>query len=87
MIEAWMAAEGLKREDCHIRFYSDHKSDAPVLLWPTSPLRPTRHAGLRELAKRKGWPILEFLRSCAALQYRHPSAGWGLRRDAARSIS
>ena len=60
MIEAWMAAEGLKREDCHIRFYSDHKSDAPVLEWADEPFATNPHAGLREMAKRKGWPILDF---------------------------
>src|SRR3546814_8706647 len=32
-IEAWLAREGIDREDCHIRFYSDHVSDAPVLGW------------------------------------------------------
>jgi HAD superfamily hydrolase (TIGR01490 family) len=60
MIEAWMAAEGLKREDCHIRFYSDHKSDAPVLEWADEPFATNPHAGLREIAQRKGWPILDF---------------------------
>lgn len=60
MIEAWMAAEGLRREDCRIRFYSDHKSDAPVLEWADEPFATNPHAGLREMAKRKGWPILEF---------------------------
>lgn len=60
MIEAWMAAEGLKREECRIRFYSDHKSDAPVLEWADEPFATNPHAGLREIAKKKGWPILEF---------------------------
>lgn len=60
MIEAWMAAGGLKREECHIRFYSDHKSDAPVLEWADEPFATNPHAGLREMAKKRGWPILEF---------------------------
>ena len=60
MIEAWMAAEGLKRDACRIRFYSDHESDAPVLEWADEPFATNPHAGLREMAKRKGWPILEF---------------------------
>lgn len=60
MIQAWMEAEGLRREDCRIRFYSDHKSDAPVLEWADEPFATNPHAGLREMAKRRGWPILEF---------------------------
>lgn len=60
MIEAWMAAEGLKREECRIRFYSDHKSDAPVLEWSDEPFATNPHAGLREIAKQRGWPILDF---------------------------
>ncbi len=30
MIEAWLQQQGLERETVHIRFYSDHISDAPV---------------------------------------------------------
>ncbi len=33
MIEGWMAMEGIARGDAHIRFYSDHHSDLPVLEW------------------------------------------------------
>ncbi len=60
MIEAWMAAQGLDRADCHIRFYSDHKSDAPVLEWADEPFATNPHAGLRAIAEKKCWPILEF---------------------------
>jgi HAD superfamily phosphoserine phosphatase-like hydrolase len=30
-VEAWLAAEGLARSDCHITAYTDHASDAPIL--------------------------------------------------------
>lgn len=30
-IEAWLAAEGIARADCHIIAYTDHASDAPIL--------------------------------------------------------
>jgi len=60
MIEAWMAAEGLRREDCRIRFYSDHKSDAPVLAWADEPFATNPHAGLRAIAEKNGWPIVVF---------------------------
>jgi phosphoserine phosphatase len=58
MIEAWMAGEGIARDDAHVRFYSDHVSDAPTLAWVDEPFAVNPHAKLRELALVKGWPIL-----------------------------
>jgi len=60
MIEAWMAAEGLDRADCHIRFYSDHASDAPVLAWADEPFAVNAHRKLRRLAKARNWPIVDW---------------------------
>lgn len=60
MIEAWMAAEGLARADCRIRFYSDHASDAPVLEWADEPYAVNAHDRLRRLAGARGWPIVEW---------------------------
>jgi HAD superfamily hydrolase (TIGR01490 family) len=57
MIKAWMAAEGLERTDCHIRFYSDHASDVPVFEWADVPLPVNAHAKLRRIAKERGWPL------------------------------
>ena len=37
MIEAWMAREGIARADAHVRFYSDHVSDAPTFAWADEP--------------------------------------------------
>jgi len=60
MIEAWMAGQGIARDDAHIRFYSDHVSDAPTLCWADEPFAVNPHAKLRTLAEKKGWPILDW---------------------------
>jgi len=60
MIEKWMAEQGLARGDAHIRFYSDHVSDAPTLAWADEPFAVNAHGPLRKLAAEKGWPILDW---------------------------
>ena len=60
MIEAWMAQEEIARADAHIRFYSDHASDAPTLAWADEPFAVNPHAKLGALAVEKGWPILDW---------------------------
>ncbi|WP_157215512.1 HAD family hydrolase [Flavisphingomonas formosensis] len=60
MILAWMAAEGLKRDQVHVRFYSDHASDAPAFEWSDDAFAVNAHAELRSLARTQGWPILDW---------------------------
>ena len=60
MIEAWMAAEGLRREDCRIWFYSDHASDAPVFEYSDVPVAANPSKALREMAAARGWPVVEW---------------------------
>jgi HAD superfamily hydrolase (TIGR01490 family) len=60
MIEAWLADQGLVRDDCHIRFYSDHVSDLPCLEWADEPFAVNAHAPLAKLARMKGWPVLDW---------------------------
>jgi phosphoserine phosphatase len=60
MILAWMAAEGLKREEVRVRFYSDHASDAPAFEWADDAFAVNAHAELRALARERGWPILDW---------------------------
>ena len=55
MIEAWLAAEQLQR--AHVRFYSDHASDAPVFDWADEPVAVNPHERLRRLAETRGWPV------------------------------
>ena len=60
MIVAWMDREGIAREHSHIRFYSDHASDAPVLEWADEPFAVNAHDELRRLAKQRGWAIVDW---------------------------
>jgi HAD superfamily hydrolase (TIGR01490 family) len=55
MIEAWLSANGLTR--AHVRFYSDHASDAPVFEWADEPVAVNPHDRLARLAGARGWPV------------------------------
>jgi HAD superfamily hydrolase (TIGR01490 family) len=59
-IKAWMAAEGLSRNQCHIRAYSDHVSDAPLLGFADEAFATNPHPPLKRLAQEKGWQILDW---------------------------
>lgn len=60
MIEAWLATQGIARDAAHIRFYSDHVSDAPTLAWADEAFAVNPHPPLRALATKAGWPILDW---------------------------
>jgi len=55
MIRAWMAGEGIDRAQAHVRAYSDHVSDAPMLEFADEAYATNPHAPLAKLAKEKGW--------------------------------
>lgn len=59
-VKAWMAGEGLRREDCHIRAYSDHISDAPLLDFADEAFATNPHSPLAQLARARGWQILDW---------------------------
>lgn len=59
-LEAWMAGQGIARESCHIRAYSDHISDAPLLEWADEPFAVNAHGPLQALASERGWPQLDW---------------------------
>lgn len=60
MIEAWLAEQGIDRDDATIRFYSDHVSDAPVLAWADEAIATNPHAPLRAMAAAKGWRVADW---------------------------
>lgn len=62
MIEAWMDREGIARDDAHVRFYSDHVSDAPTLDWADEAFAVRPHAPLRRMAAERGWAVLDWAR-------------------------
>jgi len=55
MIREWMAREGIDRAQAHIRAYSDHVSDAPMLDFADEAYAANPHPPLAKLAEQKGW--------------------------------
>ena len=60
LVKRWMEKHGLARATCHIRAYSDHVSDAPLLNYADEPFATNPHGPLARLAKKKGWPVLDW---------------------------
>ncbi len=60
LIEAWLRAQKIDRGAAHIRFYSDHVSDAPVLEWSDEPFAVNPSAGLKRLAAQRGWQVVDW---------------------------
>lgn len=60
LIKTWMVANGLERERCHIRAYSDHVSDAPLLAYADEAYATNPHEPLAEMARANGWEIIDW---------------------------
>ena len=59
-IQAWLEGEGMSRDAVHIRFYSDHVSDACVHHWSDEPVAANAHDRLVRLAETEGWEVAEW---------------------------
>lgn len=57
MIADWVARSGLAGRHGHVRFYSDHASDAPAFEWSDEPVAVNPHARLARLAAERGWRV------------------------------
>jgi HAD superfamily hydrolase (TIGR01490 family) len=57
MVADWVERSGLKGKHGHVRFYSDHVTDAPVFEWSDEPVVVNPHGRLRDLAVTRGWPV------------------------------
>ncbi|WP_308517903.1 HAD-IB family hydrolase [Sphingomonas flavescens] len=57
MIADWVERSGLTGTHGHVRFYSDHVSDAPVFEWSDEPVAVNPHDKLKRLATQRGWAI------------------------------
>jgi len=55
MIEEWLGNSGLGRG--HVRFYSDHASDAPVFEWADEAVAVNPHDRLKHLASQRNWRV------------------------------
>ncbi len=60
LIEAWMEKEGIARDQVTVRFYSDHVSDEPALAWADTAIAVNPSGGLRRLARKRGWEIVDW---------------------------
>src|SRR3546814_21118636 len=54
MIQDWMAGKGVIRANSHIRAYSDHVSDAPMLDFADEAYAANPHPPLAKLARERG---------------------------------
>jgi HAD superfamily hydrolase (TIGR01490 family) len=59
-VQSWLAEQGLKREDCNIRAYSDHISDVPLLAFADEAFATNPHPPLARLAKQRGWEVIDW---------------------------
>lgn len=57
--EAWLAAQGLAREDLHITAYTDHPSDAPILNFADAGVLVGRYAKPHDGWSQVDWSGLE----------------------------
>ena len=55
MVSDWLQKSGFERG--HVRFYSDHASDAPVFEWADEAVAVNPHAKLARLAITRGWAV------------------------------
>jgi HAD superfamily hydrolase (TIGR01490 family) len=55
MVATWLDKSGLDRG--HVRFYSDHASDAPVFEWADEAVAVNPHSRLARLAAARGWAV------------------------------
>jgi HAD superfamily hydrolase (TIGR01490 family) len=62
MIQAWLEREGLARDAVHIRFYSDHVSDAVVHRWSDEAVAANAHDRLLRVAQAEGWEVVDWRR-------------------------
>ncbi len=54
-VQAWLAEQGIARDGAHVRFYSDHVSDAPALGWADQAFVVNPDRLLAALAATRGW--------------------------------
>lgn len=56
-VRGWLEAEGVARGAAHIRFFSDHISDAPMLGWADEAVVVNPKSALAALAAERGWAV------------------------------
>ena len=59
-ISGWMDSNSLTRDGSHIRAYSDHVSDQPMLHFAHEAVATTPSRRLRKLAPQMGWQVVDW---------------------------
>jgi HAD superfamily hydrolase (TIGR01490 family) len=59
-ISDWMTANQILREDAHIRAYSDHVSDHPMLGFADEGIATTPSRSLKLMAPQRGWQVVDW---------------------------
>lgn len=59
-IKTWLNEQNLDRTDTHIRAYSDHVSDAPMLEFADEAVATTPSPAMHRLATARGWKIVDW---------------------------
>ena len=59
-ISDWLAANEITREQAHVRAYSDHVSDHPMLHFADEAVATTPSRKLRVLAPKMGWQVVDW---------------------------
>lgn len=62
-ISDWMDSNALTRDGAHIRAYSDHVSDQPMLHFAHEAVATTPSRRLRKLAPKMGWQVVDWRRN------------------------
>ncbi|WP_085808920.1 HAD family phosphatase [Sphingomonas sp. TZW2008] len=60
MLAGWLDRNGFERQTTHIRFYSDHVTDAATFDWVDEAVAVDPHPPLRALAYTRGWQIADW---------------------------
>ena len=61
-ISDWLAANDITRDAAHVRAYSDHVSDHPMLRFADEAVATTPSRGLKKLAPTMGWQVVDWRR-------------------------
>lgn len=59
-IADWLAANAITRDGAHIRAYSDHVSDHPMLRFADEAVATTPSRRLKRLAPQMGWQVVDW---------------------------
>ena len=59
-VTSWLSGQGLDRAKCHIRAYSDHISDAPLLDFADEAVFVTASDAKAAAVQNRGWQVQDF---------------------------